>query len=194
MVSLITRPKVTIEDVVAFDEDRRIEVVNGEIKDNTVTAGFIHIQIVSNLYDLLKPFVKKHRLGYVYPDGLTYILYEDKEQGVRDSRIPDFSFVRPGLIPEDWDRSRPFPGCPALAVEVVSLTEKTAKLMEKVASFLRYDTEQVWVIYPQKQQLHQYLKDDTPPRTYTADDTLQAETLFPGLAIKIADLFVDEYE
>jgi Uma2 family endonuclease len=98
------------------------------------------------------------------------------------------------LIPEDWDRSRPFPGCPALAVEVVSPTETTAELMEKVASFLRYDTEQVWVIYPQKQELHQYLKDDTPPRIYTANDSLTADTLFPALEIKIADLFVDEYE
>ena len=194
MDNMITRTKVTIEDVMHFDEDKRIEVVNGEIRDNTVTAGFMHAQIITNLYDILKPYVKKNKLGYVYSDGLTFILHEDKEQGIRDTRIPDFCFVRPGLIPKDWDRSRPFPGCPALAVEVVSPTEKTAELMEKIASFLRYDTEQVWVIYPEKQELHQYLKDNLPPVTYTTQDTLIAETLFPKLEIKIADLFVDDYE
>jgi Uma2 family endonuclease len=194
MDNTITRTKVTIEDVMKFDEDKRIEVVNGEIRDNTVTAGFIHAYIIENLSDILKPFVRKHKLGYTFGDGLTYLLYENKEEGVRDTRIPDFSFVRPGLIPKDWDRSRPFPGCPALAVEVVSPTEKTAKLMEKIASFLRYDTEQVWVIYPEKQEVHQYLKDNLPPVTYTAQDTLIAETLFPKLEIKIADLFVDDYE
>lgn len=194
MVETITRTKVTIEDVVRFDEDKRIEVVNGEIKDNTVTAGFMHAHIIENLRDIIKPIVRKQKLGHVFGDGLTYILYENKEEGVRDARIPDFSFVRPGLIPKDWDRSRPFPGCPALAVEVVSPTEKTAELMEKIASFLRYDTEQVWVIYPQKQELHQYVKDNLPPRTYTAQDTLTVETLFPKLEIEIADLFVDEYE
>jgi Uma2 family endonuclease len=194
MENVITRPKVTIDDVMHFDEDRRIEVVNGQIKDNTVTAGFTHANIVSNLYDMLKPYVKKYKLGHVYSDGLTYILHEDKAEGIRDTRIPDFSFVRPGLMPKDWDRSRPFPGCPALAVEIVSPTEKTAELMEKIASFLRYDTEQVWVIYPQSQELHQYLKDDLPPRVYTTEDTLTAESLFPGLTINIADLFVDEYE
>ena len=194
MESTITRPKVTIDDVMHFDEDRRIEVVNGEIRDNTVTAGFMHAHIIEDLRDLLKPFVRKHKLGHIFGDGLTYILHEDKAEGIRDTRILDFSFVRPGLIPKDWDRSRPFPGCPALAVEIVSPTEKTSELMEKIASFLRYDTEQVWVIYPQTQELHQYLKDNLPPRTYTTQDTLQAESLFPGLIIKIADLFVDEYE
>ncbi|MDQ7028165.1 MAG: Uma2 family endonuclease [Anaerolineae bacterium] len=194
MDNTIIRSKITIEDVMHFDEDKRIEVVNGEIKDNTVTAGFMHAHIIENLRDIIKPVARKNKLGHVFGDGLTYILYEDKEEGVRDARIPDFSFVRPNLIPKDWDRSRPFPGCPALAVEVVSPTEKTADLMGKIASFLRYDTEQVWVIYPQKQELHQYVKDNLPPRIYTAQDTLIVETLFPELEIKIASLFVDDYE
>jgi Uma2 family endonuclease len=194
MENTITRPKVTIADVMHFDEDRRIEVVNGQIKDNTVIDGLSHAAVIVNLYEILKSFVRQQNIAYVYGYGLTYILHEDKTEGIRDTRIPDFSFVRPGLIPKDWDRSRPFPGCPALAVEIVSPTEKTAELMEKIASFLRYDTEQVWVIYPQSQELHQYLKDNLPPRVYTTEDTLTAESLFPGLVINIADLFVDEYE
>jgi len=194
MTEIVTRPKITINDIMQLDEDKRYEVVNGVLKDNTVTAGFTHITITTNLYDILKPYVRAKKLGYVYTDGLTYILYEDKEEGIRDTRIPDFSFVRPGLIPEDWDRSRPFPGCPALAVEVVSPTEKPADLMGKIASYLRYDTEQVWVIYPLMQELHQYSKDEQAPKIYEAEDTLIAETLFPELKIKIADLFVDEYK
>jgi Uma2 family endonuclease len=194
MAEIITRPKITVEDLMQLDEDKGYEVVNGILKDNTVTAGFTHAHIIENLRDLLKPIVKQKKLGHVFGDGLTYILYEDKEIGVRDSRIPDFSFVRPGLIPKDWNRSRPFPGSPALAVEVVSPTEKTADLMEKIASYLRYDTEQVWVIYPLKLELHQYFKDEQAPQIYKIDDTLIAETLFPDLKIKIANLFVDEYQ
>jgi len=95
-------------------------------------------------------------------------------------------------MPDDFDRSRPFSGAPDLAVEVVSPSESTADIMAKVSDYLRYGTEQVWVIYPLKEELHQYLKDDNAPRIFLANDTLIAETLFPQLKITIADLFADE--
>lgn len=183
---------ISEQDLLQLDEDKRFEVVDGIIVENGMAAGFNHVLVIDNLYDILKPFAKKHKLGRVHTDSLTFILHTDKENNIQQARIPDLSFIKRGKMPDDFDRSRPFSGAPDLAVEVVSPSESTADIMAKVSDYLRYGTEQVWVIYPLKEELHQYLKDDNAPRIFLANDTLIAETLFPQLKITIADLFADE--
>ena len=64
--------------------------------------------------------------------------------------------------------------------------------MRKVASYLRYGTEQVWAAYPMEREVHVHLQVDTPPRVYQASDNLTADSLFPGLIIHVADLFIDD--
>lgn len=185
---------ITLADLMQLDEDKREEVVNGIIEDNTIVTGFEHRNYLDNFLDSIRPFVKKHKLGYMTGDGLTYILHmEENENGkvIQQTRIPDASFFRKGQAPDDWDRKRPLPFAPDLAVEVVSPTEKTTKLMAKISAYLEYGTEQVWVIYPAKRELHQYFAEDNAPRIYGEQDMLQAETLFPNFTLTIADIFVD---
>lgn len=168
-----------------------VEVIDGEPVEITATAGFIHNEIITNLYDGLKPFVKAHTLGSVRVDGLTYILHVD-EHGVQTARIPDVSFISRAKILTGFDKSRPFIGAPDLAVEVVSPTETTADWMDKVSDYLRYGTELVWVIFPHKNELHQYVQSDHPPVIYKVGDTLEVDSLFPGLQIPIASVFSEE--
>jgi Uma2 family endonuclease len=168
-----------------------VEVVDGEVVEVEMTTGFIHGVIINNLYDLIKPFVVENKLGRVFGDGVTYVLHVD-EQGVQHSRIADFSFIRANRIPKAFDRSRPFMGAPDLAVEGVSPTEKTPDLLKKIRDYLQYGAEQVWAIYPQSKELHQYLISENLPRVYKEADTFEAPTLFLGLQISIADLFRDE--
>lgn len=168
------------------------EVVNGEwVEIDTNMMGFLHTVVIHNLYDILKPFVKTNDLGYVHGDGLKYILAVD-ETGIETSRMPDLAFLRKGRIPADFDIQRPFSGAPDLAVEVASPGQTTAELLGKIADFLKYGTEEAWLIYPMKRQLHRYRRGEEAPEYYKENQTLQAETLFPGLTIKVADLFIVE--
>lgn len=155
-----------------------------------MSAGFTHVAVIGNLYDILKPHVKIHQLGRVFTDGLTYILHQT-ESGIHQARIPDLSFIRNDAIPSEFDHARPFPGAPTLAVEVISPSEKTADVMAKVTDYLRYGSEEVWAIYPAKKELHQYNLDDNAPKIYSADKILISASLFPQLSILINDLFVD---
>lgn len=179
---------VTIEQLLT---DKRCEVVDGTFIEVTMSPGYLHSIIIHNLYDLLKPVVKRHKLGRVFTDGLTYVLDVD-EVGVRSARIPDVSFIRQRDLKQDFDPTRPYPGVPNLAVAVVSPSETTAQVMAKVADYLRLGSEQVWIIYPPTQELLQYFNDERPPRHYTADDTLNATPFFPELQFPIRDLFIDE--
>lgn len=145
--------------------------------------------VISNVYDMLKPYVKKNDLGYVITDGLHCILFPE-EGGIRGSRIPDVAYISHERIPEDFDFNRPFPGAPDLAVEVVSPNEGEDTLLAKVRDYLNAGSQQVWVVHPTTKEVHQYRRD-TPEliRVYMGDDQIEVDDLFPGLVVSVGAFF-----
>jgi Uma2 family endonuclease len=186
------RTGISEEELVRPDREN-FEVVDGEwveISEDSMTL--LHTFIIDNLVEILRGFLKAHKLGLVHSEGPKYILHVD-ENGIQTAYKPDLAFLRKGRIPEGFDLyRRAFSGAPDLAVEVVSHGQTTADVLDKVADYLRYGKEEVWVIYPVKQELHRYRHGEEAPEYYTENQTLQAETLFPGLTIKIGDLFIVE--
>ncbi|MEO8610930.1 MAG: Uma2 family endonuclease [Chloroflexota bacterium] len=174
-------------------EYERTEVVNGVLVEvDTDMMGLLHTIIIDNLILILKPFAKQHKLGLVHTDGVKYILYVD-ENGIQTAYKPDLAFLRNGRIPVGFDLYRdPFPGAPDLAVEIISPGQTTADMLEKAADYLRYGTEEVWIIYPMKRQLHRYRGGEEVPEVYAGDTIFHPEALFPGLSLKVADLFIVE--
>jgi Uma2 family endonuclease len=173
-----------------FDEDRWIEIVDGEIvEQDRMAAGNLHLIIIDNLYDVLKPFVKANKLGMVHTDGFTFIL-EEREGMVNRTRVPDLCFVRKSSIPEDYDRVRPFPGAPTLAIEVTSPGQSIDSMSARVRDYLEFGSEEVWVIQAIAQEVHRYLKGDSNiVHVYHYNDIIIAEGLFPGLEIPVNQLF-----
>lgn len=184
---------ITLEDVMRFNDEEWIEIVDGElVKTDMSAAGFLQVIVVDNLFRILDGSVRANKLGRVQTDGLTFILHVN-EKGVRNTRIADFSFIRRGRIPKNFDWSKPFPGAPDLAVEVISPTEPAEETLSKISDYLRFGTEEVWVIYPSQRQIYVHRGDQLDTvRVYKEDDILEAATLFPGLKIKISDLFIIE--
>jgi Uma2 family endonuclease len=171
----------------------RFEVINGEIVEMS-PVGIRHAIVAGNAYDVLKPHVTTNKLGYVFMDSLIYVLDVDPVTGVRKTRIPDTSFVRKGRLPKDFDLSRPFPGAPDLAIEVVSPDETADDLLSKIRDYFAYGTEQVWVLYPNPRELHQHIRGEKGNHVYTKEDTISGGSLLPGLTIAIKDLFVEPEE
>jgi Uma2 family endonuclease len=181
---------VSLEEFKQLPADERFEVVNGELVEKQMTASFQHINVISNVYDTLRPFAKVNGLGQVYGDGLSYQLSLVADT-IRASRIPDVSFIRRERIPAQFDYDGGFPGAPDLAVEVISPSEQSVYILEKISDYLTAGTEQVWLLYPTQKVIQVYSRE-TPDtvKVYHADDTLEAPTLFPGLQIKVNELFV----
>ncbi len=180
---------ITLDNIMSVPD--HTEIVDGELREKPV-AGYIHALVITHLMYIIGNYVRAQQLGACYADGLTYILHVD-DNDVPRTRIPDFSFMRRGALPQ-FDKRRPVPAAPTLAVEVVSASESAAELNDKINDYLTYGAEAVWVIYPEAQKLHVHQPNSKTITVYEADDTLQDEALLPGLSVTIRDLFVDADE
>ncbi len=77
---------------------------------------------------------------------------------------------------------------PLLAVEVASPSDSRLYLADKAQLYLGAGVQIVWVVWPDTQTVDVW----TPPAlqvTRHLQDTLNEGSLFPGLAIPIADIF-----
>ena len=167
--------------------DAFFEVLHGEPIPMS-PIGLLHALIVNNIYDALAPFVKAHKLGIVFGDGLIYRM-EGTPDNVRISFVPDASFIRQGRIPKDFDIRRPFPGAPDLAVEVMLPSDDASVLIAKVREYLRLGTEQVLVIYPEAREVHQYKQGESVVYTYREDAPIDLAAFFPKLNVITRALF-----
>lgn len=87
--------------------------------------------------------------------------------------------------------TRPYPGAPDLAVEVISPSESAEAVPRKVRLYLDKGVEAVWVVYPEAREVHQYQREREPRmvRVYRGDEMLEAPGLFPGLGLPLAAIF-----
>lgn len=182
---------ITEDELIRLDsEGKFFEVATGELVEKSA-GGYEHSELVLQLMFLLHAHVIQHRLGHVHGSNLLYVLARNETDGLEVARIPDVSFIRRGRFPKDFDRKRPFSGAPNLAVEVISPSETETVTLAKVRDYLRYGSEEVWVLFPDAQEVYQYRSSD--PKTihvYTSDDVIDTTALFPGLMLKTSDLFV----
>jgi Uma2 family endonuclease len=188
--AVATEKRITEEELLRLaGEDQQVEVVNGELVYNMSAAYLDHALYGARVYAILYAYLTEHNLGFVHGDNVHYKLDEDA-QGLKDSRIPDVAFVRWEHVPPGYDFHGLFPGAPDLAVEVVSETESQDETRGKIQTYLKYGTEQVWVLYPNWGEVHVYTSADPKTiRIYSGDDVLTAEALFPGLEIVVSKFF-----
>jgi Uma2 family endonuclease len=168
--------------------DERVEIVNGEVVEMNA-AGMTHQLIARNIQRPLDAYVIAHEIGEVFADGLTYLMFSESK-GLKDSFVPDVSFIRyENLLPMS-DPTKPYPGIPDLAVEVVSPGDDADKLIFKVRTYLEKGTEQVLVIYQSTREVYQYRRDKNPEiRIYRGSQTLDLDAMFPGLQLTTDMIF-----
>jgi Uma2 family endonuclease len=185
MVERIIVKAITAADVEAWEsENPQREIVNGEWGEELKLAGQRHNLIAVRLFRVLDSFVLQHDLGQVYVDGLNYVL-EGTKGNIITMRIPDLSFVAANRAQIDEDGY--YYLAPDLAIEIVSPSEKQKSIDDKVADYLRFGTRQVWVFYPESQQVIVHLLDGTT-KTYGKEDTLTGDDLLPGFELKVTEV------
>ncbi len=182
---------ITEDDLIRLDSQGKFyEVANGELVSMS-PVGYEHSELTFHVAKLLDTIVRDRKLGYVHPDNLIYVLARNEAEGLEVARIPDVSFIRRGRFPKDFDRKRPFPGAPDLAIEIISPSETETVTLAKVRDYLRCGSEEVWVLFPDAKEVYQYRSSDPKTiRIYTGDDVIDTQSLFPGLTLKTSALFV----
>ncbi len=186
---IVAPPKtINYDDLMALGSDVRVEVINGEILEMSPNGGN-HNFGAGNIYDAFKVCTKRDKIGLAATDGLIYLM-GFKKAHLRDSFVPDASFVAKQYVPEDWDSDEPFPGVPTIAVEVISPNDDREKLSLKVQRYFELGTDEVWVLDKIAKALYQHFRN--PPGTVRVyhEPTERIETpLLPTLNLTMADVF-----
>jgi Uma2 family endonuclease len=184
--TLIDEPTVPLDALMALGSDARVEVIDGEIVYMS-PVGIRHQLIGGNIFNLWYAFVTQNQLGFVFFDGLIYLLHRSGKR-LRGSLVPDVSFVAKADFPKDWDIDRPFPGAPTIAVEIVSPNDEPERLIRRVRMYLDAGTEAVWAVYPETREVHIYTADGAIQR-YFDDMTIDMGAFMPGLTIPLPAIF-----
>src|SRR5438105_15804132 len=134
----------TYEDYYNLQDEKRYEVIDGQLLMVPAPDTW-HQDWLGNLYLLLRPFVKRHRLGRVFMAPVDVIL--DDENVVQ----PDLIFVsaaRSAII-----QKRGIFGAPDLVVEMISSSSVRRDRYEKSALYARFGVKEYWIGDPANKSL-----------------------------------------
>jgi Uma2 family endonuclease len=190
-MSTVAERLLTEEEFLALPEDpegRKLELLDGKVVRMS-QPGEEHARVARNLFLFLLSFARAHRLGEVFFD-LGFRLRADPDRIVN----PDVAMVAPGSLRPDRDRTRTIPGPPALAVEVVSPTDRDRDIADKVLEYLEAGAQRVWVVRPTTRTVTVHRPDNTA-RTFHASETLTSDDAgfaIEGFALPVADVFAED--
>jgi Uma2 family endonuclease len=172
----------TVEDVERLAcEGEEYELIRGELIPVSPT-GRRHGRAATKTSVRLSLFVEKEKAGEVYVET-GFILRRNPDVLLG----PDVSFVRAERL-RDADEDGFLPLVPDLAVEVISPSERRAKIERKIAEYRAAGVPLLWILRPRQCTVTVY-EPDKPPRTLREDDTLDGGTVLPGFTLPVRDIF-----
>jgi Uma2 family endonuclease len=186
----VTKPKGawTYEDLLSLPEDKRYEIIEGELYEMPAPAA-AHAVVILNLLQLLGPSVTALR-GWLLAAPL-------------DVFVPGADPVEPDvvvLLPEGEARlvARGVEGPPDLVIEVLSPSNRGHDLLTKRALYGRAGVREYWIVDPEARTVEILIRDRDAlhaVETATENDTITSPVL-GGAAFPVAAVFarLDEIE
>lgn len=175
------RTELTDEKLLALPDDGVIyEVIDGELITMS-PAGPRHGRFAFNVAHALGNWLDAGHSGQVYIAETAFWLTPTTLQ------VPDVSYIATPLsADEEPEGFRD--GAPDLAVEVVSPSERTTEVEDKVKLYLDAGAKQVWTLYPEPKTASVHTPDGMT-QSYAFGDTLTGGDLLSGFSLKVADIF-----
>jgi Uma2 family endonuclease len=163
------------------DDGNRYEIIDGEVF--VTPAPYVsHQEVLANLYDILRPHVRAHRLGLLLFAPVAVVL--EPLSGVE----PDLIFVAHAR--REIVQSKGIFGAPDLAAEILSPSTAARDRGRKKALYARTGIVHYWMVDPRKGTL-------VALRLQGDAYAIEAEvgprgtfkpSLFPGLTIGMRDV------
>lgn len=168
-------------DTLSYEEGRRWELIEGELVE--VSSPTPEHQILVQRILLALVLYVQNRLAALALADVEFAL-------ANDIRVrPDISILL-GDKARDLDKSKvPINGCPDIAIEVISPSERASDSMRKVEMYLNHGVREVWQIYPKTQNAVVYTAFQNV-RKVSGKSNLTTE-LLPGFDIALSILFVE---
>lgn len=177
-MSAVAKKPLTAEEFWQMPEHRDYELIDGEIVQTMPTNGE-HSEVVTELLTRLRVWSKETKAGRVGTEA-GFLLAREPDR----LRGPDIFFIkaeRNVTVPKQF-----YETFPDLAVEVISNSDTTKVVKEKLEDYFAAGTGLVWLVYPDFKQVEAHTPDGIS-KIFRENDTLQAEVL-PGFACKVGEL------
>ena len=183
MCAMATKVEYTPEDLLAMPNEKKYELVDGELVERNI--GALSSWIGGELVFRLRSFLQDHPVGYVWPADNGFQCFPNSPNKVRR---PDVSFVRTGRLPNDeapegWVRI-----VPDLVVEVLSRRDLALQVEKRLHDFRSAGVALIWMINPNLRTIRVHRKDG---RLEDLEETeeISGEDVIPGFRCRVGDLF-----
>ncbi len=165
---IIEKKKYTYEDYLKTPEDKRYELIEGEL---IMAPSPIpkHQRISGKIEYELRKFVTDNKLGEVFDAPCD--VYLDEENVVQ----PDILFISKERL--DIIGEKNIQGAPDLAIEIISESSAYRDMVQKKKLYAIFGVKEYWIVVPEEESIEIYiLKDNTYQfyKKYTKDETLQS--------------------
>jgi Uma2 family endonuclease len=183
-MSDISTRALTAEELLRLpDDDRRLELIEGELREMP-PAGAEHGTVAFHIAALLQGHITAHDAGRGFAAETGFLLARDPDT----VRAPDAAFVsreraeRAGRVLGYW------PGAPDLAVEVVSPGDAYSQLHDKALAWLAAGTQLVLVADPATRRVTLY-RSPADVTVLEGDQAVDCDPILPGFAPPARALF-----
>lgn len=182
-MSTATKPRVTVDEFLAMNlGEGRHELVRGEIVEMAPRPSPERGSYCGQVYWVLSDYGRRTGHGYA--------LSNDSAVRVGDLTLrgADVCYYSSRRLPRERLGPEPADLPPDLVAEVLSPSDRTDQVMEKVADYLRAGVANVWVVDPARRTVAVYRHDTPTPRVLGPGDVLDAVPELPGFACPVAEL------
>jgi len=174
-------PSVTADELFAMSSNERYELVRGVLTVRE-RAGGRHGHIGAGIVARLWLHVRQHDLGFVFTSATGFHVARDPDT----VRCPDVGFVRKARLPFGVPQGY-LPFGPELAIEILSPSNRSGEMKERLEDLFGAGTAVAWVIDPAKRRAMVRRADGTA-RLLGENDVLDGEEIVPGFQIRVAEL------
>jgi len=164
------------------DDGNRYEVIDGVLYVSPFPNSS-HQNVITVLMRFLDNHVHRHKLGKIFPAGLKVVL--DEPTGVG----PDVVFISEtrlqGLATDGYY------GAPDLLIEVLS-SKPALDIVIKKQKYARAGVPHYWIVDPERRILRAFQLEggEYHQAAEAAGEAIFEPSLFPGLVIPLADLWL----
>jgi Uma2 family endonuclease len=165
----------TYKDYLTFDENERIEIIEGEIINMSPAPSRIHQKIITEiLYKIRKYIESNNGSCEVYPAPFDVILKKDDDEVINSKNIvqPDISVI----CDKNKLTEKGCTGSPDMIVEVISPYNPSNDYVRKLNLYEQFKVKEYWIVNPIKKTILVYVLTDNgydAPIYHTFDDKVK---------------------
>ncbi len=181
--------KYSYADYLQWPDEERWEIIDGVPYDMSPAPSTKHQSISMELGRQIANYLRdKECQVFAAPFDVRLPLNEEKDEEIYNIVQPDLSVIcDPSKLDEQGCK-----GAPDLVIEIISPFTAKKELNEKFNLYERSGIPEYWVVFPKFNVVVVYSLDDEEryqkSGEFTSDQLLSTK-LFPGLEIKLEDVF-----